>query len=82
MDKSLKQYQSKFRYKFDMDSKAIDLREMCKNFPSVDDRNGFIPLEKINEAINNNPITLYLWILSDGACNVPSIVQWLDGSMC
>ena len=51
MDKSLKQYQSKFRYKFDMDSKAIDLREMCKNFPSVDDRNGFIPLEKINEAI-------------------------------
>ena len=52
MDKSLKQYQSKFRYKFDMDSKAIDLREMCKNFPSVDDRNGFIPLEKINEGIN------------------------------
>lgn len=52
MDKSIKKYQSKFNYKFDMDSKAIDLREMCKNFPSVDERNGFIPLEKINEAIN------------------------------
>ena len=52
MDKSIQKYQSKFQYKFDMDSKAIDLREMCKNFPSVDDRNGFIPLEKINESIN------------------------------
>ena len=35
-----------------MDSKAIDLREMCKNFPSVEERNGFIPLEEISKAIN------------------------------
>ena len=52
MDKSIKQYQSNFQYKFDMDSKAIDLREMCKNFPSVEERNGFIPLEEISKAIN------------------------------
>jgi hypothetical protein len=35
-----------------MDSKAIDLREMCKNFPSVEERNGFIPLGDISKAIN------------------------------
>jgi len=52
MDKSIQKYQSKFQYKFDMDSKAIDLREMCKNFPSVEERNGFIPLGDISKAIN------------------------------
>ena len=34
-----------------MDTKAIDLREMCKNYNMVDERNGFIPLDDISNAI-------------------------------
>lgn len=51
MDKIIKQYQSKFAHKFDMDGKAIDLREMCKNFPKVKNRHGFVSLEEISHAI-------------------------------
>ena len=51
MDKTIKHYQSKLQHKFDMDGKAIDLREMCKNFPRVHNRHGFIPLEEISQAI-------------------------------
>ena len=69
MDKSIKQYQSKFQYKFDMDSKAIDLREMSRNFPSVGQRNGFIPLDDISEAIN----------LVFGAHKIGNSILWLLG---
>ena len=51
MDDKIKKYLSTFKFKFDMDSKAIDLREMCKNYEMVDERNGFIPLEDISKAI-------------------------------
>ena len=46
MDKQIKEYQQNFKYKFDMDSKAIDLREMMKNYDV-----GIIPLEDIHKAI-------------------------------
>ena len=46
MDKQIKEYQQNFKYKFDMDSKAIDLREMMKNYEV-----GIIPLEDIHKAI-------------------------------
>ena len=52
MDKSVKDFQSKFKHKFDMDVKAIDLREMCKNYGMIGERNGFIPLEDIFQAIS------------------------------
>ena len=52
MDKSVKDFQSKFKHKFDMDIKAIDLREMCKNYGMVGERNGFIPLQDIHLAIS------------------------------
>jgi hypothetical protein len=48
MDKNIKNFQSRFKYKFDMDSKAIDLREMMKNY---EDNGGIIPLEDIHQAI-------------------------------
>jgi len=62
MNEDIKKYLSTFKVKFDIDPKAIDLREMCKNYEMVDERNGFIPLDDISKAIDliNNrykPIT-------------------------
>ena len=52
MKNDIKEFISQYEHPFDLDLSEIDLRAMCKNYEQVNERNGFIPLEDINKAIN------------------------------
>jgi len=75
-----KQYLKKFKVKFDIDQKAIDLRTMSENYT-----NGIIPLDDINTVINlhsSQPQTIHTYDPSDPANAALSpqfkYVEWND----